>query len=138
MKLKVRKEIADKLTGLNKNDFRVEHYIASGPGGQHKNKVATAVRITHRKTKISSEATDSKSQKTNKKNAFQKLIKKLVNHYEKEIFSEARNKNVEVIRSYNDKRNTVKDHRTKIELPYDSVLNGDINLFIEESIKQNA
>lgn len=61
------------LFSQNKNDFEVEHIRGSGPGGQHRNKTSTGVRISHRASGATATATDSKSQETNKKEAFKKV-----------------------------------------------------------------
>jgi len=45
----------------------------SGPGGQHRNKVSTGMRCTHRASGAVGVATDSKSQKANKRNAFARM-----------------------------------------------------------------
>ncbi|MDF1697211.1 MAG: peptide chain release factor H [Saprospiraceae bacterium] len=61
--------------GINIHPSEVEFqtFRASGPGGQHRNKVETAVRLIHRKSGISVTATDGKSQAQNKKKAWAKL-----------------------------------------------------------------
>lgn len=51
----------------------MEHIRGSGPGGQHRNKNSTGVRLTHRASGARGEATDSKSQEQNKANAFKRL-----------------------------------------------------------------
>jgi len=43
---------------VRKSDLRIETYRGSGPGGQHKNKTDSAVRITHIHTGISAQAED--------------------------------------------------------------------------------
>lgn len=139
MRLRVKKEVADKIVGLTKKDFKVSYFRASGPGGQHRNKTDTACRVTHIATGITSEAVDSRSQSTNRENAFKKLVVKLVEHYESQMQTEERKMNSgwnEKIRTYHQPRGTVKEHRTGITLGYDGVLNGDIDKFIEESFKQ--
>jgi len=64
------------LLTLTKKDFRVDTFTSGGKGGQHQNKVATGVRITHIASGIVSEARDGRSQHRNKKNAFQRLVAK--------------------------------------------------------------
>lgn len=132
MKRTVSKYVASKLDGLRKKDFRVERFKSSGPGGQHRNKVETAVRITHIATGVSAEATDSKSQARNKRNAFFRLADKLIKHYTKESIGEDETgRNLQRIRTYNEPRNTVKDHRTGIEAEYKTVLDGDLDCLRE-------
>lgn len=58
-------------------EVRFSTFKASGPGGQHRNKVETAVRATHNKTGISVTASDGKSQHQNRKKAWQKLVEKI-------------------------------------------------------------
>ncbi len=58
-------------------DVIVQSFRASGPGGQHRNKVETAIRLIHRSSGIIVTATDAKSQLQNKKKAWQKLMEKL-------------------------------------------------------------
>jgi peptide chain release factor 1 len=62
------------LFSITKRDFVVEHIRGSGPGGQHRNKTSTGVRIKHPKSGAVGVATDSKSQKTNKRNALERLV----------------------------------------------------------------
>lgn len=50
-----------------------QSFRSSGPGGQHRNKVETAIRATDVKSGLSAVASDSKSQVQNKKNALKKL-----------------------------------------------------------------
>jgi hypothetical protein len=54
-------------------DCDVHIYKASGPGGQHRNKVSSAVRLRHRPTGISATANDSRSQHTNRRMAIRRL-----------------------------------------------------------------
>lgn len=56
-----------------KKDFKVDTFTAGGPGGQHRNRKKTAVRITHRQSGISSSCSTYKSQNQNRKEAFRKL-----------------------------------------------------------------
>jgi len=135
MRIRVSREVADKLYSIAKCDLKEEHIRGSGPGGQHRNKRFTGVRLTHIETGIAAEATDSKSQKVNKHNAFTKLVHRLIEHW-RPVQSIARSD--ERIRSYDQKRGTVKDHRTGVELPYKDVLDGKIEAFVTAMIKQQA
>lgn len=56
---------------------RVDVYRASGPGGQHRNKTDSAVRITHLPTKCVAIAVESRSQHTNKASALKRLRSKI-------------------------------------------------------------
>ncbi len=58
---------------LNERDVRFEFTRARGPGGQHVNKVSTAVRATHIPTGTVVTASESRSQQQNRKLAIQKL-----------------------------------------------------------------
>lgn len=58
---------------FDKKDVLVQYFKASGPGGQHRNKVETAVRLIHSPTGIVVVATESRSQLQNKKRAWEKL-----------------------------------------------------------------
>jgi len=55
----------------------VHLYRASGPGGQHRNKVTSAVRLHHRDTGLSATATESRSQHENRRSALRRLRQKL-------------------------------------------------------------
>ncbi len=58
---------------FNESEVEFQPFRASGPGGQHRNKVETAVRATHKPTGVTATATDSKSQLQNKKAALEKI-----------------------------------------------------------------
>jgi ribosome-associated protein len=58
-------------------DSDLEFFIASGPGGQHRNKVETGVRLTHRPSGISVTATERRYQHANREMAFERLAARL-------------------------------------------------------------
>lgn len=62
------------LFSITKRDLVVTHIRGSGPGGQHRNKTATGVRIEHPASGAAAVATDSKSQARNRKAALERLV----------------------------------------------------------------
>ncbi|QBD83571.1 peptide chain release factor-like protein [Ktedonosporobacter rubrisoli] len=58
----------------------MDFFIASGPGGQHRNKVETGVRLLHRPSGISVTATERRSQYANREAAFERMAARLVEH----------------------------------------------------------
>ena len=129
---------------INPADLRVDTYRASGAGGQHVNKTDSAVRLTHEPSGIVVQCQSGRSQHQNKDNAMKQLKAKL---YEMEI----QKQNVEKqameesktdigwgsqIRSYVLDQSRIKDLRTNVESSNtQAVLDGDINPFIEASLK---
>jgi Protein chain release factor A len=63
--------------GLRESDLRILCTRASGPGGQHVNKVSTAVEITHVPSGVTVTCSDSRSQHTNRGLALLRLVEKL-------------------------------------------------------------
>jgi hypothetical protein len=66
-------------------DCRIDSFVAAGPGGQHRNRKNTAVRVTHLPTKISAVATDSRSHRENQIHAIRELRHKLAMDLRQEI-----------------------------------------------------
>lgn len=58
-------------------DSDLEFFVATGPGGQHRNKVETGVRLAHRPTGIVVTATERRSQHANRETAFARLAERL-------------------------------------------------------------
>lgn len=58
-------------------DCEVEFFIASGPGGQHRNKVETGVRLLHRPSGMVVTATERRSQHANREMAFERMAARL-------------------------------------------------------------
>lgn len=58
-------------------DCAIEFFIAGGPGGQHRNKVETGVRLIHRPSGISVTATERRSQYANREMAFERMAERL-------------------------------------------------------------
>jgi peptide chain release factor 2 len=135
-------EVEDNITvEINDDDLRIETFRASGAGGQHVNKVSSAVRITHMPTGIVVQCQSERSQFRNKDNALKVLKARLYHLYKEEEVKkqeelESKKKKIEwgsQIRSYVfHPYNMVKDHRTKVETSdSQAVMDGDIDRFIQ-------
>jgi len=61
-----------------KKEVRIDYFKSSGPGGQHKNKTMSCVRLYHNSTGIRVIATESRSQIKNRALAFKRLQVKLM------------------------------------------------------------
>jgi peptide chain release factor 1 len=112
---------------ITKKDFKIEFLKTGGPGGQHRNKVETAVRITHIESGLSVVAGDSKSQARNKAEAFRRLVKKMEPWIRETYALKKKVQNSQVtVRRYNKKQDRVVDMRIKDEVfSFDDVINGD-------------
>jgi len=130
---------------INPADLRIDVYRASGAGGQHVNRTESAVRITHLPTNTVVQCQNDRSQHKNKATAMKQLRARLYEIEEQKRRAEAQQ--VEEtksdigwgsqIRSYVLDQSRIKDLRTGVETGNtDAVLNGDLNRFIEESLKQ--
>jgi protein subunit release factor A len=95
---------------ITKRGLRIDTYRGSGAGGQHRNKTDSCVRITHIDTGITGQCCDSRSQSENKKIAFERLCQKLVPILVNETENVVRS--TEVVRTYNERQDRVRDHRT--------------------------
>jgi protein subunit release factor B len=58
-------------------DCDLDFFIASGPGGQNRNKVETGVRLVHRPTGITVTATERRSQHANREAAFERMAERI-------------------------------------------------------------
>jgi len=139
-------EIEEAEVEIPDKDVEVVAFVrASGPGGQNVNKVASAIRITHKPTGIQVTASTYRDQPQNKKQAMAVLLAKL-----EQMEEEKREKEIAAasggtldrgwgtqIRSYVFYDNRVKDHRTNHEdRDYEAVLRGGIEGFIDAELKR--
>ena len=138
-------EISDVI--INPAEIRLDTYRASGAGGQHINKTDSAVRLTHMPTGIVVQCQNDRSQHRNRAEAMSMLKSRLYEH-------EMQKRRVEQdkleatktdvgwghqIRSYVLDQSRIKDLRTNVEISNtQKVLDGDLDAFIEASLKQGV
>jgi peptide chain release factor 2 len=132
---------------INPADVRTDTFRASGAGGQHINKTDSAVRLTHIPTGIVVQCQDGRSQHSNRDVAWKRLRSRLYD-FEMRKRMEAKQKledtNTDVgwghqIRSYVIDQSRIKDLRTNVEISNtQKVLDGDLDAFIEASLKQGV
>ncbi|NLX98585.1 MAG: peptide chain release factor 1 [Rhodopirellula sp.] len=126
---------------LKSDDYREDIFHASGPGGQHVNKTASAIRLTHYETGIVVQCQDEKSQHKNRAKALRVLKTRL---YEQRREEEDQKRSAERkskvgsgdrsqrIRTYNFPENRLTDHRINLTLyKLDSILAGNLHPVIE-------
>jgi peptide chain release factor 2 len=130
---------------INPADLRIDTFRASGAGGQHINKTDSAVRITHQPTGIVVQCQNDRSQHRNRDEAMSMLKARL---YELELRKRNEEKQAledsksdigwgHQIRSYVLDQSRIKDLRTNVEVGNtQAVLDGDLDPFISESLKQ--
>jgi peptide chain release factor 1 len=135
-------EVEEVEVRVDPKDLEIEVYGSSGPGGQHMQKNATAVRILHKPTGMVVACESERSQTQNRLRALAVLRARL---YEQELREQqeqvAETRRIQVgtgersekMRTYNFPQNRVTDHRvgfTLYRLP--DVLDGDLDPFFEE------
>jgi peptide chain release factor 1 len=121
---------------LKQDDYRLDKFCASGPGGQHVNKTESAVRLTHYATGIVVSMQDEKSQHKNLAKALRILKSRLYEHYQQE---EQKKRSAErktmvgsgdrsdKIRTYNFPQNRVTDHRIGFTVnQLDQIIRGNL------------
>jgi peptide chain release factor 2 len=133
---------------LNEDDLRIDFYRASGAGGQHVNKVSSAVRITHEPTGIVAQCQNERSQHKNKAEAMKVLKARL-------YMLQQQKRDAELAKLYSEKGEIawgnqirsyvlqpyqmVKDHRTNFQTgDVEAVLDGELDGFIESYLRHRA
>ena len=105
---------------INLDDLRIDTFHASGHGGQHVNKVATAVRIVHLPTGLMVVCQDERSQQKNRQLAMTRLRARLQTAEQERLKAQATQdrrsqvgtaQRAEKIRTYNYPHDRVTDHR---------------------------
>lgn len=121
---------------LGPDDYRVDKFSASGPGGQHVNKTESAIRLTHHETGIVVQCQDEKSQHKNLAKALRVLKSRV---YEQKREAEMAKRSAQRkgligsgdrsqrIRTYNFPQNRLTDHRIGLTLyKLDQIIAGNL------------
>jgi len=123
---------------LKPDDYRKDIYHASGPGGQHVNKTASAVRLTHLETGIAVAIQDEKSQHKNLAKALRVLKTRLYETRRQEELRKRADQRKSLvgsgdrsqrIRTYNFPENRLTDHRVNLTLyKLDQIMAGNLQM----------
>lgn len=134
-------EAEDVEVDISENDIRVDIYHASGAGGQHVNKTASAVRLTHEPTGIVVAMQDERSQLKNREKAMKilrsRVYDKITQEAQAEVDAERKTAvgtgdRSERIRTYNFPQSRVTDHRINLTIQkLDQILSGKMDEFID-------
>lgn len=129
---------------IKPDDYRKDIFHASGPGGQHVNKTASAVRLTHHESGIVVSMQDEKSQHKNLAKALRVLKSRLYDLYQSQEHEKRASQRKSLvgsgdrsqrIRTYNFPENRVTDHRINLTLyKLDRIMAGDVNPLTEALI----
>lgn len=132
---------------IKPDDYRLDLFCASGPGGQHVNKTASAVRLTHFETGIVVQCQDEKSQHKNKAKALRVLKTRIYEQKRAEEHAKrAQDRKTQVgtgersekIRTYNFPENRVTHHRINLTLHrLDQIMAGHLELVLEPLIEED-
>ena len=131
---------------IKADDLQTDIYHASGHGGQNVQKVATAVRITHKPTGIVATCQDESSQHKNREKAMAVLrARVLAREVERQQREETEARRAQVgtgdrsqrVRTYNFPDRRVTDHRVRLTLHnLEGVLDGDVETLIDALIRR--
>ncbi|MCC5889179.1 MAG: peptide chain release factor 1 [Alkalibacterium sp.] len=134
-------EAEDVEVDISENDIRVDIYHASGAGGQHVNKTASAVRLTHEPTGIVVAMQDERSQLQNREKAMKilrsRIYDKITQEAQAEVDAERKSAvgtgdRSERIRTYNFPQSRVTDHRINLTIQkLDQILSGKLDEIID-------
>ncbi len=140
-------EPEDVEVNLKPDDYRVDKFCASGPGGQHVNKTESAIRLTHHETNIVVQCQDEKSQHKNLAKALRELKARVYDakrQEEEKLRSEERKTLVgsgdrsQRIRTYNFPENRVTDHRIGFTIyKLDQIIAGDMQVVTDALIEHD-
>ena len=134
-------EAEDVEVDLKPEDYRLDRFCSSGPGGQHVNKTSSAIRLTHYATGIVVQCQDEKSQHKNLAKALRVLKTRIYEKlHEEEEAKRSDDRKTKIgsgdrsqrIRTYNYPENRVTDHRIGLTIyKLDSIIAGNMDPIID-------
>ncbi len=137
-------EPEDVEVNLQPDDYRIDKFNASGPGGQHVNKTESAIRLTHHETGTVVQCQDEKSQHKNLAKALRELKARVYDakrREEEQKRSDERKTLVgsgdrsQRIRTYNFPENRLTDHRIGFTIyKLDQIVAGDMQVVTDALI----
>jgi len=131
---------------IRDEDLKIDRFRASGPGGQHVNKTASAIRITHLPTDLVVSCQDEKSQHKNLAKAMRVLRSRL---YERQLVAKKKARDAarksqigsgdrsDRVRTYNYPQNRVTDHRLGRNYPLEQVVAGGLQKLIADLMEMH-
>jgi peptide chain release factor 1 len=132
---------------IGPDDYRKDIFHASGPGGQHVNKTASAIRLTHYETNIVVSMQDEKSQHKNLAKALRVLKSRLYEHFQKQEDQKRASERKTLvgsgdrsqrIRTYNFPENRLTDHRINLTIyKLDQIIAGNLQPITDALIEHD-
>jgi len=128
------------------SDFIIECKLGSGPGGQHRNRTMSAIKVTHKSTGMNV-TIDRRCQHTNKQEAMAILVSRLRDRDEN-LYNNNVNKNrvnqindmgrsSGRVRTYNFIDDRVKDERIQKKFRTEDIMSGKLDLIYNEKNNQD-
>ena len=139
--------VSDEKLSFDPSEVEIKAFRAGGKGGQHRNKVETAIRAVHKPSGLTAICADERSKHRNEQSALKVLAARVLNKQAEEEHKFVQNKRMsqigrsgraEKIRTYNFIENRVKDIRVKKAIYcLDKIMDGDLDKIYELIRKQN-
>lgn len=126
---------------IPQNELQIDVSLGHGPGGQHRNKTESAVRITHKPTKITAYCCADRSQHKNKENALNVVLSRLKERdaqRKNNLISQKRKEDIGNngrggrVRIYDFLRGVVKDERIPGNFNIHKIMNGNIDILYKK------
>jgi len=127
--------VTQKELKIPQNELKIDISFGSGPGGQHRNTTCSAVRVTHKPTKITAYSCANRSQHKNKENAMNVVLSRLMekkNAKESKEINQKRQEDIgnkgrgSRVRVYDFLRGFVNDERVKGNFAIKKIMKGDL------------